>query len=226
MSIAVVAGFFGEEAEWARVEEEWSETLAYWRRLNGDFHLTALTHLVGHEKAPLCARNFASILRKSNLKIIAGVVSIDDFQEIMNPTSDNIILRGPQNFACLQALLTLKQEALTGGRKLPCTVSFDNDYGSKKTTEYIYNYWLLRQGLNEKEFPLAEIRSIPKQCADLAAGAIRMDSLMKLDLLEEEPIYTELIDELMHSTCTSMRYSVWSTKASKRAAEAIKRTIS
>ncbi len=177
---------------------------------------------------------FARIIGRSPLKPIAAIVDNADWFGAPFAAQYRAIHRRPQHAGLSMLLSVLKDDVNLTYKEDSCAVLLDHDYGSIEQAGAVYGEWCRRSGLPEDYFAIAHAKpgSIEKQCADLVAGAIRLDKVFTPFHLTRGPLGPEF--ERRHSdpgfqlvnaitSGKAWRSSAWSLELQRRADEAITR---
>ena len=225
--VSVVAGLVGEAKQWKCVKKEWLLTLNNdWPELNGVFHLAKLPRLVGHERAAVCEKMFARIIGVSDLVTVAGVVSDADFFKDQSQFGADPIYKQPHFLALECALRALWDEITVPEKRTPCALFLDRDYGPESNADRIFEDWCEKNHVDHNSFSVTHgINGVPKQCADLIAGAIRRASSTRFHLLGD-PLWIFENEELLSLASSKRRICQWSDYShdhSMEMREAIKR---
>lgn len=197
IGITCVAGHVGNADAWDAFEPQWKAALDYWNLET--FHLTDLVGIMGRERATLCIRNFAQVMRASNLEgIFAGARDADwDAMVAANnaDTAEYLADFLTRYHAVLD--MALGRLSMEIGLNLPdedTLVVLDTDHVPTDATVAVFNRW---QAKNPRLVGLAitfATKSLPLQAADLFAGLRRRDWAVRG--LDGEPSATEQVVNL------------------------------
>ena len=182
VGITVVGGYIGTSDEWRRVEEKWLARLALDNM--DSFRLTEVFYRYGFEGGLERTREFAQIICDSNLRSVCAHM-LDTDWVALDRNSEYGRIYPQRQHACLDLLLgVLAEELNLTFRGIPVAVVFDNDYGNTAMAAQVYEAWRARtenSGFGMVAFTkgTAEWDVVPLQCADLLAGLVRRDPLLR-----------------------------------------------
>ncbi|MCB1423361.1 MAG: DUF3800 domain-containing protein [Nitratireductor sp.] len=206
----VVAGFAAPSDVWKKIEKEWQEELAIWEL--DDFHLTDIYRCLGHERGTLCIGSFSNIMRKYKENYGFGIACELEFWNNTDTGYEH-----PYHFCLSTAFSVLKTQQSLERDDSDIALIVDQDFSPNETAQAIFD-------AHKKEYPnfstltFGHRKSIvPLQCADLAAGALRMQW--------DKGIFSdnqEVIQHIMGAMGSGGRFSVYSQAAADQIDQILK----
>lgn len=194
----VVAGFAAPSAVWESIEREWLEELAIWN-LN-DFHMTDIYHSLGHERGTLCIGSFSNIMRKYQEAYGFGIACEIEFWKNTDTGYDH-----PYHFCLSNTFSVLKTQQTLEEDNSDIALIVDQDFTPSDLAQAIFDAHK-REYDNFSTLTFGNRKSIvPLQCADLAAGALRMQ--WDKGIFSDNP---QVIQHIMGAMGSGGRFSIYS----------------
>jgi hypothetical protein len=177
----VVAGFVAPADTWNEIEQEWRAETALWGL--DDFHLADIPYHLGHEKGSLCIRSFANIMQKSGAYGV-GIACEVDFWNRQDTGYEH-----PYHFCFGQVLSVIHEQQLLEKNIDPMALIVDQDFEPNDLAQAVFDAY-------KNEYPIFKSVTfghrkefVPLQCADLAAGALRLQWEKGFLIALHDPLY-------------------------------------
>jgi hypothetical protein len=227
--VTTVAGYVGDDEEWARVEALWVEQLG--ETNHSSFHASDFKSHFPDWKTEV--RPFAKLLADSKLFPICAAIYQHDWQQLDPASEYGRLFRRPEH-ACLDVFCHALEQAcwrLYGDE--PIGLLFDADFGARKWGQDVFDKW---ESVNEcrpyfrPTFLNARDKMIlkkdpvrPLECADLAAYVCRGDGIVKGMLrLDMSSVSLDDVDPSLTCAIDGGANVIWTPSRAAEIEEAIK----
>lgn len=171
----VVAGYSGQAAHFAEIEERWKNLLA----VDGMDYFHVHDFRAKFRDWEIEIKKYAQLLAETELYGIIATIEPDAWVHIdEHPTYRDRVLYQQPHHACLDLAFDAMADALASDVPTNNVAMYiDNDYGRVRATE-IYDAWSMRAGKEFQAFTVlpdgASKTTVPLQFADLLANGIRL----------------------------------------------------
>lgn len=179
--VTAVSGYLASEDQWASIEDAWNAQLGLIRA--DRFHLTEIRSQF--TDWPRAVKPFAQIIAAAELRSISATIRDTDWNSRPHDPAYSKVCPYREH-GCLDLLFgVLAQDVALEFANQPVAIVFDRDWGNHEAIVRVYDAWRERTkhpGFNIFLKGGVLWDAIPLQCADLAAGLLRIDPLQRARL--------------------------------------------
>jgi hypothetical protein len=216
--VTVVAGYIADATKWQSIEERWNNLLAVERMKR--FHLNEIRARYSGDQWLMVVGSFASIAQKAEMRSVSSILKDTDWSSLGHD-SEYRKLCPHREHACLDMLWeVLSEDVRLEFNSEPIAIAFDQDWGNRDAVMRLHDAWCKRTdhpGFNIFFKGSVPWDTIPLQCADMAAGLLRLNPFSR-SMLDEEITFdsNNPVAEVASIAMPSGRGALWSKAVAER----------